>query len=187
MDFSATAEWTAVALALVYVYLATKGLRSCFIFGLISSALFVDICYADRLYFDTAINAYYVVMSIVGWFSWKEVSEGHIIPVMMSRKAFGYSAFLALLLSLLLGYFTHQYSDASLPFIDAFTTVMAVLATWLMVKKVIQNWLIWVAADAVSIFMYLYKGHLAISILFLVYTIIAVYGYTNWKRIRLES
>jgi nicotinamide mononucleotide transporter len=179
-------EWLAVFLALIYVVLASKGWRSCFVFGLISSAIFVEICFRERLYFDAGISAYYVIMSIVGWYGWKNES-GEIEVVKIGRSRFIYLISIALVVSITLGFVTLKYTDASLPYADSFTTVMAVLATWLMVKRIIQNWLIWIVADAVSIFMYLYKGHQPIAILFLVYTLVAIYGYLNWNKKVIES
>ncbi len=174
-------EWLGVISALFYVFLASKGSRICFVFGLISSLIFIEICFSDRLYFDTSINAYYVVMSVFGWFSWKTESGG-IIPQTIKTGTFQLLLLTGFLTSVILGYVTYQYSDASLPFVDSFTTVMAVLGTWLMVKKILQNWIVWIVVDAVSIFMYLYKGHYPIALLFLVYTVISFYGYYNWQK-----
>jgi len=174
-------EWLGVITALIYVYLASKGSRYCFIFGLLSSLIFVQICFSDRLYFDTSVNAYYVVMSVFGWFSWKSES-GEISPRTIKNRTFLLLLLAGVLISIILGYGTHYYSDASLPFIDSFTTVLAVIATWMMVRKIIQSWIVWILVDTVSIFMYLYKEHYPIAALFLVYTVISFYGYYNWQK-----
>lgn len=174
-------EWLGVITALIYVYLASKGSRLCFVFGLLSSIIFVQICFSDRLYFDTSINAYYVVMSIFGWFNWKSKS-GEIVPQSMNNRKFQYLILMGFVISIILGVVTHQYSDASLPYVDAFTTVMAVIGTWMMVKKILQNWIVWIIVDAVSIFMYMYKEHYPMAGLFLAYTIISFYGYYNWQK-----
>ena len=175
-------EWISVVTAIIYVFLAAKGLKICFLFGFISSAIFVQICFTDHLYFDTAINIYYVVMSVVGWIHWSG-SEDQIQVKKMSTNQFILLTLSALLFSILLGYLVDQYTDATLAYVDAFTTVLAVLATWLMVKKVLQNWLIWIVADAVSIFMYAYKDHYPIALLFLVYTTLAFYGWFQWNKL----
>ena len=175
-------EWISVFTAIVYVFLAAKGNKVCFLFGFISSAIFVQICFTEHLYFDTIINVYYVVMSVVGWIQWSN-SGDQLHVKKMPNRLFLLLTLSALLLSIILGYFVDQYTDATLAYVDAFTTVLAVLATWLMVKKVLQNWLIWIIADAVSIFMYAYKDHFPIALLFIIYTILAFYGWFQWNKL----
>ncbi len=179
-------EWFGVITALIYVALASAGKRLCFVFGLISSLVFVDILFSAKLYFESIINIYYVVMSIIGWFTWKE-DDGHVHPVLMRNSRFILIAGIGILASLVLGYFASSFTDASLSYLDSFTTVMAIIATWMMVRKVIQNWLIWIVADGVSIGMFYYKDLIPMSILFGVYTLIAVYGFVNWKKLMTTS
>lgn len=177
-------EWSGVVCALIYIYLATKARRLCFLFGLISSLLFVLICGIEKLYFDTAINAYYVVMSVVGWYSWKS-PEGESFEIRsLGKMKFYYLSVLSLILSFLLAFATEHLTDASLPYVDSFTTVFAVLATWMMVERFIQNWILWILADGVSVFLYIVKNHYPMAMLFAVYTVIAVLGYLNWKKLQ---
>ena len=181
-SFPELLEWISVATAIVYVFLAAKGKKSCFIFGFISSAIFVHICFTDHLYFDTIINVYYVVMSVVGWIQWSG-SKDHIQVGKIPKKQFLLLTSSAVILSVILGYLVDNYTDATLAYVDSLTTMLAVLATWLMVKKVLQNWLIWIVADAVSILMYAYKDHFPIALLFFIYTVLAVYGWYQWKKL----
>jgi nicotinamide mononucleotide transporter len=179
-------EWTAVITALIYVYLASVANRLCFLFGLISSVLLVYICFTDHLYFDTFINIYYIVMSVVGWYLWQGDQE--ILNVReMSGKTFLVFCLVGLVVFLGLGYAFDQYTGASMAYIDSFTTVFAVIATWMMVERFLENWIIWIVADAIAIYLYMVKGHYPIALLFLVYTVIAVFGYYNWKRILVKT
>ena len=177
-------EWAGVITALIYVYLATKANRRCFIFGLISSVIFVYICGRDKLYFDTAINVYYVIMSILGWQAWKPTKKG-VIEV-RAMKSFHYLALLILgaTVTLALAYIMSEHTDASMPYVDSFTTVFAVLATWMMVKRYVENWLIWIVADGGSIYLYVVKEHIPMALLFVVYTVIAAFGYAHWKQLK---
>ena len=99
----------------------------------------------------------------------------------MSLKKFVIWLLLALAISLMLG-FSASYTDAALPYWDAITTVYAVLATFLVVKKVIENWLIWIVVDFIAMLMYFEKGLLLTAGLFLIYTIIAIHGYVQWRK-----
>lgn len=125
-------------------------------------------------------------MSVIGWFAWKQVGEKQKI-LKMSMVRFSISIAVVIVVAILLGYFSDKYTDASLPYIDSFTTTSAVLATWMMVNRYIQNWLIWVVVDCVSIFLYIYKDHWPIAILFFVYTVISIYGFINWRKMRLSQ
>lgn len=181
MEIRDVLEWLGVIFAIVYVFLASKGNRYCFVFGLISSLIFVEICFSSRLYFETAINVYYVIMSFVGWYTWKSVS-GEIDIIKLDNKSFAGLLFITTILALLMGFIVDEYTNADLPYLDAITTVLAVLATWMMVKKQIENWIVWIIADGLSVFMYFSKDHIPLSILFGIYTTIAIYGYFNWKK-----
>jgi len=175
-------EVLAVLTALAYVVLASKGSKWCFVFGLISSAIYVYLATILKYYFDSFINLYYVVMSVYGWFAWSNKRSGKSLNVnSMSLKKFVIWLLLALAISLMLG-FSASYTDAALPYWDAITTVYAVLATFLVVKKVIENWLIWIVVDFIAMLMYFEKGLLLTSGLFLVYTIIAINGYVQWRK-----
>ena len=125
-------------------------------------------------------------MSVIGWLQWSD-SGSQIQVSKMPNKVFITLSISAIILSLLLGYVVDKYTDATLVYVDALTTCLAVLATWLMVKKIEQNWLIWIFADAIGIYLYTVKGHYPIAFLFIVYTIIAVFGYYNWRKILVKS
>lgn len=87
----------------------------------------------------------------------------------------------------ILGYLASTYSDQQLPYFDAFTTTTAIVATWMMVRKIIQNWLIWIVSNGVAIYLYYAKDHLPMAFLFLVYTVISIYGYLQWRRMEAGS
>lgn len=119
-------------------------------------------------------------MSFVGWFAWEKES-GDLKVISIKSTHFYGLLFLSLVVAVGIGFFTNNYTDASLPYLDSTTTVLAVLATWMLVKKAIQNWLVWIIADGISVVLYIIKDHYPIALLFLVYTVIAVYGYYHWK------
>ena len=176
-------EFVAVVTALIYIYFAAKEKNICFLFGLISSLIYVYISFQARYYFDSFLNAYYVVMSIVGWFNWR--SHGNHQSAVIKKLTHGKLAMLilgGLLLSFVLGYFTDRNTDASLAYLDSFTTVFALIATWMVVEKYIENWLIWIVVDGIGIGMYFWKELYFTAGLFLIYTIIVIIGYFEWKK-----
>ena len=90
-------------------------------------------------------------------------------------------------ISLTLGYIIANYTPAAFPYLDTFTTVFAVFATYLVTQKVLENWLYWIVIDAVSIYLYIEKGLVPTTVLFIIYVIIAAYGYVKWHAIYKES
>jgi len=176
-------ESGAVISALLYVFLAAREKPVCFVFGLISSAIYIYICVQTAYYYDAFINAYYVVMSFYGLFLWKRGNQEKAVVInSLSRRQKLYYLAVGVVLTVIFGFIGLTYLNSSLPFIDAFTTVFAFIATWMVVKKNIENWIIWIVVDGVGIGMYWYKDLKLTALLFLIYTIIAFFGYTEWKK-----
>jgi nicotinamide mononucleotide transporter len=90
-------------------------------------------------------------------------------------------------LTLILAFGAERFSTAELAYLDAFTTVFAIIATYMVVKKYIENWLIWIVVDLVASGMYFYKDLYFTSLLFLIYTLIAIFGYFKWKKLIVNS
>jgi len=87
-----------------------------------------------------------------------------------------------LVISLVSGYLLAENTRAVWPYIDAFTTWASVITTWMVAKKVIENWLYWIVIDSVSIFLYIDRGLYLTALLFVAYVIIVIFGYFNWKK-----
>jgi len=176
-------EYTAVITAIAYVILAAFGKKLCFFFGFISSILYVYITWEVKLYFDLLINVFYVIMSIYGWINWTNNTNYEQVKFLR----IGAKKLLLLLIggmisSVILAYGADRFTDTSLPYLDAFTTIFSIIATWMIVRRFIENWLLWIIIDLVAIGMYWYKGLGATSFLFLFYTLFAIFGYYKWKK-----
>lgn len=182
-SFSFILEAIAVITAIIYVWLAAKGNYWCFLFGFISSAIYLYICFQYQLYFDVIINFFYLIMSVVGWFNWKSNTSSDVLQIFsMKKKDFWLISGFGIVFTIILAAFANRFTDASLPYLDAFTTVFGIIATLLVIQRKIENWLIWIVVDIVAIGMYFYKGLELTSLLFLIYTIIAISGYFTWKK-----
>lgn len=176
-------EIIAVVTALLYVFFAAREKPVCFLFGFLSSVIYIYITYVAKYYFDTFINAYYVVMSVYGWIHWKQPGNGQQRVI----TSWGTGKFIGVIvggitITVIFGWVSSLYTDASLPYIDGFTTVFALIATWMVVKKYLENWLIWIVVDAIGVGMYWWKNLYLTAGLYFVYTIIALIGYMEWKR-----
>lgn len=100
----------------------------------------------------------------------------------LNRRLFIKLILLILVLTIASGYFLNNYADSSLPYLDAFTTSASIIATWMLARKMLENWLFWIVIDMISMFMYIYKELYATATLFLIYSVIAYFGYLKWKK-----
>ena len=182
------AQWLAFVFSIVYVILAAKENIWCWPFGLISVIL-AFVVYIDpevRLYSDATLQVYYMGMSIYGWIAWRKRDTPQTTATALPIHTWGSTQHLLTFavgsaLALLLGYFW-TWMNAALPYIDAFTTSFSIIATYMVARKILENWLYWIVIDTVCIFVYLHRGLYLFALLFLIYCIIAVYGYINWRK-----
>ena len=175
-------ELTAVIASLTYVVLAARGHRYCWPAAFVGSAIYVAVFWQYRLLMDSALNAYYVAMAVYGWQVWTAGATTHTeTPVRRwhwHRHALSLVTIAAL--SITSGYYLAQYSDAAFPYLDSLTTWSSLLATWMVARRVLENWLYWIAIDGLSIYLYLHKGLYFTTALFFLYAVIAVFGFLHW-------
>jgi len=179
-------ETIAVITALLYVILAAKGNILCWPMALISTLLYTAIFYEVYLWMDSLLQVYYFAMAILGWINWKKAKEQQTLglPVtFLSIRFHGVAVASLVIISLAVGFLMDNYTPTDFPYIDAATTVFAVFATYLVVKRVVENWLYWVVIDIVSIFIYIEKGLAPTAFLFAFYTLFAVYGFVQWFKL----
>jgi len=182
-------ELIAMSLSLAYVILAAKGSLWCWPAAFISTALYTVIFYDVLLLMDSALNAYYLIMAVYGYWQWsKSNNKSQASSTELSIESWGLSWHVKVctglaLLAICLGYVMDNYTAADFPYLDTFTTVFAVFATYLVAKKVLENWLYWIVIDLVSIYLYIEKGLIPTTILFVIFVIVACYGYAKWLKI----
>ena len=191
-------ELVAMLLALAYIILAAQGSLWCWPAAFISTALYTVIFYDVLLLMDSALNIYYLVMAVYGYWAWqKNTSTSTVLNQTKKNQPLAIiswsptlhvkSCTILTVISLVLGYVIANYTPAAFPYLDTFTTVFAVFATYLVTQKVLENWLYWVVIDTVSIYLYIEKGLIPTTVLFIIYVIIAAYGYFKWQAIYRQS
>ena len=179
-------ELLAVLLAILYLVLAVKQNILCWLAGILSSFLYLFIMYSAGLYMEASLQIFYIFMGVYGWFQWKSKQPEFVVNnwnALSHLKAIS----LILLLTLLSGYLLDKYTEAALPFLDALTTWGAIIATYMVAKKLIENWIYWFVIDSISIFLFVSRGLYLTSFLFFVYLIIIYFGYKSWTKIRDEN
>jgi len=155
--------------------------------GIITSILYCYVFFGAKLYAGMGLQFYYVVMSCYGWWSWShgENSESgrQVLQITNASWALLVKLFvLNLFLTTLVYYTLGKLTDSPVPFGDALTTSLGIIATWMMARKKLEHWLIWIFADLISISLYLYQELYSTVVLFLIYTVMASIGYYQWQK-----
>ena len=176
-------ELVAVVLSVAYLLLAIRESLWCWVCAFISTAIFTFLFWDVNLFMDSALNVYYMAMAVYGWWHWRKGSAaGEELPV-TSRPARYHLRLIAitLVLSVASGAWLTANTPAAWPYLDSFTTWGSVVTTWLVARKVLENWLYWILIDGVSVGLYIDRGLHLTALLFLAYTVMAVIGYRQWR------
>jgi len=177
-------ETVAVVTAIGYLLLAIRENIWCWLLAGISAALYVWLFFGARLYMESVLNAFYFAMAIYGWTVWRSGrSDGHRRPVVTWSLATHAMALLAIVgASLASGFLLSTRTDAAYPYIDSMTTWAAIWATFLVARKVLENWWYWLAIDAASVFIYWSRDLEQTAALFVLYVAMIPFGLVSWTR-----
>lgn len=177
-------EVIAVVLALAYLVLAIRENIACWLAAIFSTAIYTFLMYQAGLYMESALQLFYIAMAVYGWYSWYQ-GEGPVHKLAVTSwplKRHLVPLILILLFTLASGFVLSRYSDAAMPYIDSFTTWGAIVTTWMVAKKIIQNWHYWFIIDSVSVYLYVSRGLWLTAILFVLYLVLIVVGYRQWRK-----
>ena len=182
-------EYTGLIFGILYVLLAANNKIYCWYFGIISCfAIAIKDFFSYLLYLDGLLQIFYIAMGIAGLYLWKFGRASRIerkISKWNHRRHLPYLIGI-LLISFVLGYFFDNYSEASFPYLDALTTLMSIYATFLLIYRVLDNWILWIFADLMYVYLYFVREAYFFSLLMVIYTIIAFVGLVKWKKLYLS-
>ena len=176
-------ELAAVILAISYLLLAIRQNILCWAAALLSSGLYCFIFFSVELYFESVLQVFYIAMAVYGWSSWKgnNQTEGKGLEVSsLSPQTNLIFIFTIVLLTIISAHIFNK--NSILDYLDAFTTWGAIIATFMVAKKILENWIYWIIIDSVAIFLYLKKDLYLTAALFAAYILIALVGYIAWYR-----
>ena len=192
MDWKLALQLTGVALGLLYLWLEYRADIRLWIVGLVMPVVHGALYYKAGLYADCSMQVYYVLAGLYGWIVWHNARQRNAQTAGTPEKAAAIShtplrripalagVFLAAhgALYLLLAHFT----DSTVPFWDSLTTALSIVAMWMLSRKYVEQWLVWLAADLVTVGLYLYKESPWTAALYALYSALAVAGYLRWRR-----
>lgn len=179
--------------ALLYLFLSIRENIWLWPVGFVTSFFYMLIFFQSRLYADMGLQVYYLWVSVYGWFHWMGRRQLTKPETQLETRCLSPRGWLTYLTLVLAGsavlYLVLRFvplwlglPPSELPLGDAFTTAGGVVATWMLARKILENWLFWVVVNAVSLGMYVYKDLQITAGLFVVYTLMAVVGYYRWKQ-----
>lgn len=179
-------ELIAVVFTIASVWFSKRNNVLVFPTGMVSTAIFVYLLLKWDLLGDMIINAYYFIMSLYGWYVWTtKVNDSNVTPISettIKEKWISLLLGIGALIFIALIYMTFNKFDSWTAYVDTFTTAIFFAGMWLMAKRKIENWLFWIVGNIITVPLYFYKGLTFSSLLYIVLTIIAIFGYKAWKK-----
>ena len=180
-------ELIGILFGLLSVWYAKKNTVWVYPTGMISTAIFVYLLLKWALLGDMIINAYYFVMSVYGWYYWSKKEEEVIVhPITSTSKKEVKTALLLFVASIFFVFWVYQAFDKWkdwTAYLDTLTTAIFFVGMGLMARRKIEHWLFWIVGDIISIPLYFFKGLTLTSFQYIIFTLIAIYGYRSWKKI----
>ena len=181
-------EVLAVITGIISVYLSTRENIWSWPTALVNVALYFVVFFEAKLYADMGLQVVYFALSLYGWYEWLYGGENRT-ELHVSRTARSLGVRLLVIgaaSALLLGTLLARFTDAALPYVDSATTSTSLVAQWMMTRKILENWAVWVVVDVVYVGMFIFKHLYLTAGLYAVFLVLAVMGYVQWKR-SLES
>jgi nicotinamide mononucleotide transporter len=177
-------EVIAMTSALVYIFLAIKENNICWWFGWISSSIYVIVFVHAKLYQDALLNIFYAVMAVYGWWSWKKQPENNTdlkISWLTNKSRISLFIF-TLVVTGIMSYLFHQFTDAAFPLLTSATSAAAMIATYLQARKKMENWILFFLVNVISIYVY-YEQELFVTVfLYAMYAILSIKGWMEWRK-----
>ena len=176
-------EALAVVLAIAYLVLAIRQNIWCWAAAAVSTLIYLFIMYEAKLYMESLLQVFYLAMAAYGWFQWRghadktrdlKVSTWPLRIHVIAISCIGVLVWVS-------GSLLAAYSNAALPHLDSFTTWAAVVATFMVTRKILENWFYWFVIDAVSVGLYTSRGLYLTALLFTVYLVLIIIGYRSWR------
>ena len=177
-------ELLAVVLAIAYLLLAMREHIGCWFCALVSTAIYTRLYWDVSLFMDSLLNVYYMGMAVYGWYAWRRGGEDHqgIAIRTWPLTAHVIALSVIVVLALINGFLLSRYTQAAFPYLDSLTTWASILTTWMVTRKVLENWIYWIFIDALSIYLYIERGLMLTAGLFALYVVIAVFGFLEWRK-----
>ncbi len=178
-------ELFAALLGMGYIIFAAREIKWCWPLAFVSTLIYTLLFWEGQLPMQALLNFYYMGMAIYGYILWQKQGKQEEKLRITSWSINKHLIFLAAgtILSIITAYYLEITNTSQSPYLDAGITIFSVMNTWLMAKKVLQNWLYWIVIDACAVVLYAQSGYYATVILFSIYTVLALVGFLSWLKL----
>ena len=177
-------EIVAAILAIAYLILAMLEDIRCWVAWIISSLMYFFVMYSANLYMEALLQIFYIFIGLYGLYQWRFKADKKDALKITTWSVKNHLIVIGALvfLTFISGYVLMIYTAAASPFIDAFTTWGAIAASYLVAKKILENWFYWFVIDFVSVFLFISRELYPTALLFIVYLVLVVIGYSAWRK-----
>ena len=179
-------EIIAVVFGLLSVWFSKQNNIWVYPTGMLSTSIFVYLLLKWGLIGDMLINIYYFAMSLYGWYIWtRKVDAEHFTPITRVTKKENKTSIFIFVGTIIFVFVVYQVFDkwnSWTAYVDTITTAIFFVGMWLMAKRKVENWIYWIVGDIISVPLYFYKGFTFTSFQYLIFTILAIYGFNAWKK-----
>ena len=185
--WGAPASWlelVAAVLALIMVACNMRELHWGWPLAVVSSLMYVGVFAGNRIYGDAALQVFFAVMALWGWTQWLRGhrADGAALNVArLSPRGWTLAATAAALLWPTLAFFLSRFTNSDVPWLDGFVTALSVVGQYLLARKFIENWGVWLAVNIVSVGLFIHKGLWLTVALYAVFAVLSVAGYVAWR------
>jgi nicotinamide mononucleotide transporter len=180
-------EAAGVLLSIAYLVLAIRENIWCWPAAFVSSALAVVVLFEARLYSEAALNVFYAAIAVYGWYQWRRGGRSPSDKANLPISKWPLRAHLVVLGGIAVvggavGWLLQRYTSAVFPYTDSWVTVASVVTTYMVARKVMENWPYWLVIDSVSLYLYLLRGLNLYAVLFALYLVLVIVGWLRWER-----
>lgn len=182
-------EVIGLILGLCYLYYEYKASKWVWLFAILMPMISLYVYYHRGIYADFGINIYYLITAIYGFVVWSIGGKsGSGVRITHASKTVKWvCGAIALVLWVVIYYILVNFTDSNVPVPDAFTTSLSMVGSWMLARKYVEQWLVWVVVDVVSVGLFIYKGIYPYALLYSIYSVIALMGYRKWKKLMLTQ
>jgi nicotinamide mononucleotide transporter len=182
MEVNTVLEILGTSLGLVFLILIIKEQKAGWLFGIAGSLVSIFLFYRIKLYSESILYIYYVLIGIYGYYIWNKKDNSQLKVTNWNTVNHLLILAIGVVFALLLGFVFDNYTDANNAYLDAFTTTFSFIASYMEAKKILSAWLFWIVINGVTIGLYLSKDLDIYSLLTLIYFVSSFVGYFSWKK-----
>ncbi len=175
-------EGLGVITGITYVILAAKKIIACWIFAIVSTSIYIYLCFTSSLYIESGLQVFYLIMGVYGWIKWNQ-DQGEALPIQRwTTQNHLINILISGMVTILLGYIMSTYTSQKSPYLDSFTTIFSLAATFMVTQRVLGNWIYWIVIDAGLAVLYSSRELYLTGVQYALFAIIAGFAFYSWSK-----